>query len=158
MLTDSNWPDSTFDVVTLWSTLEHTNEPRANLREARRITKVGGSVFVQLPNAASYQARVFRGKWFALDAPRHRYHFRLSVIDRLLCETGFQVYRTNYFSRAHNSHALRQSLKSKLAGDDSSLLDQTIFYLSIPFIKPFDWMISALGQGATLTLAARAVL
>jgi 2-polyprenyl-3-methyl-5-hydroxy-6-metoxy-1,4-benzoquinol methylase len=156
-LTRSAWPDSTFDVVTFWSALEHTNEPSANLRQARRIIKSGGSLIIQLPNAASYQARVFGGEWFALDAPRHRYHFTLSVLNRLLSETGFEVYRVTYFSKAHNAHALRQSLKSKLLSDDSSFISNALFYLSVPFVKPFDGLMSVLGKGATLTVAAHAV-
>jgi 2-polyprenyl-3-methyl-5-hydroxy-6-metoxy-1,4-benzoquinol methylase len=156
-LTQSAWADSTFDVVTFWSALEHTNEPRANLREAKRIIKRGGSLIVQAPNAASYQARFFGADWFALDAPRHRYHFTLSLLDRLLSEIGFEVYRVTYFSKAHNSHALRQSLKSKLLSRESHAFNRTLFYLSIPFIKPCDLLMTALGEGATLTVAARAV-
>jgi len=156
-LDQAKWPDSTFDVVTLWSALEHTNQPRANLREARRITKLGGSVIVQLPNAASYQARVFGGNWFALDVPRHRYHFTLPLLTRLLSETGFEVYKVTFRSKAHNSHAMRQSLKTKLIGDDRRLLGQVLFGFLIPFIKPFDWMMTMLSEGATLTVAARAV-
>ncbi len=156
-LTASSWEDSRFDAVTFWSALEHTNEPRMNLREARRIMKTGGTLIVQLPNAASYQARVFAGDWFALDAPRHRYHFTLPVLERLLSETGFEVYRTTYFSKAHNSHALRQSLKAKLVTNNSSAFNHVLFYLSVPFVKPFDGAMSAFGKGATLTLAARAV-
>ncbi|HLF83048.1 MAG TPA: class I SAM-dependent methyltransferase [Blastocatellia bacterium] len=156
-LTQSTWADSTFDVVTFWSALEHTNEPRANLREAKRIIKPGGSLIVQAPNAASYQARFFGGDWFALDAPRHRYHFTLSLLERLLSEIGFEIYRVTYFSKAHNSHALRQSLKAKLLTSDSSPISHALFYVSLPFVKPFDSVMSALGKGATLTVAARAV-
>jgi 2-polyprenyl-3-methyl-5-hydroxy-6-metoxy-1,4-benzoquinol methylase len=152
----SAWENESFDVVTLWAALEHTNEPHKNLREARRIIKTGGSLIVQLPNAASYQARMFGGEWFALDAPRHRYHFTLPALDRLLSETGFQIYQTSYFSKAHNSHALKQSLKSKLVRRDSNALNRALFYLSIPLIKPFDLAMTAMGQGATLTVAARA--
>lgn len=156
-LTRSTWPDASFDVVSFWSALEHTNEPRANLREARRISKPGGTLIVQLPNAASYQARFFGGDWFSLDAPRHRYHFTLSTLDRLLSETGFQIYEKSFFSKAHNSHALRQSLKTKLVNRESNFLKRALFYLSVPLIKPFDWAMTAMGDGATLTVAARAV-
>lgn len=156
-LIGSMWADSNFDVVTFWSALEHTNEPRSNLTEARRIIKRDGFLIVQLPNAASYQAQVFRGDWFALDAPRHRYHFTRLTLDRLLKETGFETYRVTFFSKSHNSHALRQSLKSKLAGPGSGAVDRALFYLSIPLMRPFDELMSALGKGATLTVAARAV-
>lgn len=156
-LAGSQWPDSKFDVVSFWSALEHTNEPRAGLIEARRILKTGATVIIQLPNAASYQARLFRGDWFALDAPRHRYHFGLEVLGRLLSETGFEIYRVTYLSKTHNAHALRQSLKSRLAGRSSNAFERALFYLSIPFISPCDLLMSAMGKGATLTLAARAV-
>ena len=156
-LTRSTWAASSFDVVTFWSALEHTNEPRAHLREARRIIKSGGSLIVQLPNVASYQARFFGGDWFHLDAPRHRYHFTLNTLDRLLSESGFQIYEKSYFSMAHNSHALRQSLKTTLVSRDSSVLNRALFLLSIPLIKPFDWAMTAKGDGATLTVGARAV-
>lgn len=156
-LTRSTWPDASFDVVSFWSALEHTNEPRANLREARRIIKPGGTLIVQLPNAASYQARFFGGDWFAIDAPRHRYHFTLSTLDRLLSETGFQIYEKSFFSKAHNSHALRQSLKTKLVNRESNFLKRALFYLSAGLIKPFDWAMTAMDEGATLTVAARAV-
>src|SRR5438105_6856496 len=76
--------DEYFDVVSFWSALEHTNEPRDHLSEARRILKRGGSLIVQVPNAASYQARWFGGDWFALDVPRHRYHFTTKTLTRLL--------------------------------------------------------------------------
>lgn len=156
-ITQSPWADSTFDVVTFWSALEHTNEPRANLKAAKRLVKAGGSLIVQLPNIASYQARFFRGEWFSLDAPRHRYHFTLPLLDRLLREVGFEIYRVTCFSKAHNSHSLRQSLKLKLLINSSNRLSHVLFYSSIPFIKPFDCLLSALGKGATLTVAARSV-
>jgi len=74
----------------------------------------------------------------------------------LLPETGFEVYRSTLFSRSHNAHALRQSLKAKLQVN-SSALGLPLFLLSTPFIKPFDWLMTALGHGATLTVAAHSV-
>jgi 2-polyprenyl-3-methyl-5-hydroxy-6-metoxy-1,4-benzoquinol methylase len=155
-LTESGFADSNFEVITLWSALEHANEPRAYLTEAKRLIKPDGTLVIQLPNAASYQARFFRGDWFALDAPRHRYHFNFGLLQKLLSEIGFEIYRATYFSKAHNSHALRQSLKKRLLRGDSPMRS-ALFLMSIPFIKPFDAVMSALGKGATLTVAARSV-
>ncbi|HWO00174.1 MAG TPA: class I SAM-dependent methyltransferase [Blastocatellia bacterium] len=156
-LIEKGFDDSYFDVVTFWSALEHTNEPRANLIEARRILKPGRTLIVQVPNVASYQSRWFEGDWFALDAPRHRYHFSARTLDRLLAETGFETYRRTFSSKAHNSHSLRQSLKTRMRGEGSSRLSRAFFYLAIPVIKPFDLAMTALDEGATLTVAARAV-
>ena len=156
-LTESSWADSRFDLITFWSALEHTNEPRTYLQKARSLLKEGGTLVVQLPNAASYQARRFEGDWLALDAPRHRYHFTFPVLERLLSETGFEVYRTTYFSKAHNSHALRHSLKAKLGIKNASALRYARFYLSLALANPIDTAMSWFGRGATLTMAAKAV-
>jgi len=149
-------PDSYFDVVTLWSALEHMNQPRSNLQEARRIIKPGGTLIVQVPNAVSYQAKLFKRNWFALDVPRHRYHFSPEKLAQILKEAGFEPYHRTTFSRAHNAHALRQSLKLSL-GAVSSWPGYIAFCLAIPLIRPTDWLMTLIGGGATLTVAARAV-
>jgi len=41
----------TFDLVTLWNVLDFLREPLAALREARRVLRPGGSLFVRTPNA-----------------------------------------------------------------------------------------------------------
>lgn len=156
-LLDARFGGSFFDAATFWSALEHTNQPRADLVEARRVLRPGGALIVQVPNAGSYQARWFGGRWFALDAPRHRYHFTRDRLETLLTETGFSIFRVTLFSKAHNAHALRQSLKSRLRFETGSTGGRALFYLAIPFIKPFDLTMTALGYGATLTIAARAI-
>ncbi len=154
-LIESACADETFDVVTFWSSLEHMNDPRANLLEARRVIKTAGTLIVQVPNIASYQARWFGSDWFALDAPRHRYHFSRGTLIRLLDEAGFEAYRVSFFSKNHNSHALRQSLKTRM-GVNKSTGKRILFTLSTPFIKPFDFLATLFAEGATLTVAARA--
>jgi 2-polyprenyl-3-methyl-5-hydroxy-6-metoxy-1,4-benzoquinol methylase len=154
-LLEANFDKAAFDVVSFWSALEHTNEPRMNLLEARRILKQGGTIIIQVPNAASYQAKFFKGDWFSLDAPRHRFHFNLRNLRQILEATGFAIYHHTFQSKVHNSHALRQSLKARLW--HRSPPGRAAFLLSIPLLKPFDYLLSASGKGATMTVAARAV-
>ena len=153
-LLEARFDPASFDVVTLWSSLEHMRDPKANLLEARRILKPSGLLIVQVPNANSYQARWFQGRWFALDVPRHRYHFDLHSLTRLLEATGFLINRKTFFSAAHNAHALRQSLKGTLR--EGSNLKFGLFYLAVPFLKPFDRLMTLISEGATMTVAARA--
>lgn len=156
-LIESACEDDYFDVVTFWSSLERTNEPRNNLVEARRILKRGGSLIAQVLNAASYQARWFDGNWPALDAPRQRYHFTPLTLTRLLGETGFQVTRISFRSKSDDADKLRQGLKAKLQAPPAGALGRAAFLASLPFIKPVDLLMSAMRLGATLTVAARAV-
>lgn len=154
-LLEAKFDTAAFDVVTFWSALEHTNEPRKNLLEARRILRSGGTVVIQVPNAASYQARMFKGDWFSLDAPRHRFHFNLQNLKQLLEGTGFAIYHSTFQSKVHNNHALRQSLKARLW--HSSMARRAAFLLAIPLLKPFDYLMSGSDKGATMTVAARAI-
>jgi SAM-dependent methyltransferase len=65
----------TFDVITLWHVLEHVPRPVELLAELKGLLRAGGVLVVSVPNLASWQARVFRGRWFHLDPPRHLLHF-----------------------------------------------------------------------------------
>jgi SAM-dependent methyltransferase len=153
-LVDAPFEKASFDVITFWSSLEHTNDPSTNLVVARRLLRDEGALIVQVPNAQSYQAGLFKSDWFALDVPRHRYHFNRSNLGLLLERTGFTADRVTLFSKTHNSHSLRQSLKARLMRS-TGRLGRLVFLLSIPVLRPADWMMSALGSGATITLAAR---
>jgi SAM-dependent methyltransferase len=155
-LTGAQFADASFDVVAFWSSLEHTTDPRAQLMSARRIVKPRGTVIVQVPNAGSYQARVFKSDWYALDAPRHRYHFTRGTLDRLIRECGFEPYRMTQFSRAHNAHALKHSLKRRIWTGRPTIY-RGLFYLTAWMIRPIDLLLTAVDEGATLTVAARAM-
>jgi hypothetical protein len=72
-----------------------------------------------------------------------------------LGDAGFNIYQTTFFSRAHNAHSFRQSLKATLRAGESRT-GYGLFCLAIPFIKPIDFVLTLLGNGATLTVAARA--
>ncbi|HLG14587.1 MAG TPA: class I SAM-dependent methyltransferase [Blastocatellia bacterium] len=156
-LAQARLDDETFDVITYWSSLEHTNDPRANLLEARRVVRTGGTIIVQVPNVASYQARLFGPDWFALDVPRHRYHFTKRTLDLLMAECGFRPDRVTFYSKNHNAHSLKHSFKTWLFKGGRSALGVGSYYAAAWLAKPVDLVMSALDEGATLTVAARAV-
>ncbi len=145
-LVGSGFDNENFDVITFWSALEHMNHPSSALAEVHRILRSSGTLILQVPNGGSYQASWFKGNWFALDAPRHRYHFSKPVLERFLNDNGFAIERITFVSREHNAHALRQSLKSTLS--------RVPYLLIRPLTTPVDRLLSTLGRGATITLAA----
>ena len=55
------FPPDSFDVVRLWSVLEHVREPLAVMREAVRALRPGGWAVVQVPNAQGAAAPVCGG-------------------------------------------------------------------------------------------------
>jgi ubiquinone/menaquinone biosynthesis C-methylase UbiE len=84
-------PDQEFDCVTLWHVLEHFYEPFEYFREIKRLLKPGGSVYVALPNSASFDALHYGKEWAAYDVPRHLWHFNPSTFSLFSEKTGFRI-------------------------------------------------------------------
>jgi 2-polyprenyl-3-methyl-5-hydroxy-6-metoxy-1,4-benzoquinol methylase len=80
-----------FDVVTMWQSIEHVHEPLDILREAFKLLTPGGKLIVACPNAASWPARAFGPDWFGLDVPRHLTHFTPETLTTMLTAAGFRV-------------------------------------------------------------------
>ena len=92
-LLEAGLPPDCFDAVTFWWSLEHMAEPLAALREAFRVLRPGGKVIVGVPNAASFEARLFGPHWFHLNTPVHLSHFTAASLTVALRRAGFTVER-----------------------------------------------------------------
>ena len=80
-----------FDVVTMWQSLEHVHRPLAVLREAYQLLVPGGRLIVATPNIESLPFYWFGSSWFGLDLPRHLTHFTPKSLREMLETTGFRV-------------------------------------------------------------------
>jgi len=87
-------PEESFNIVTLWHVLEHIPSPLNDLQHIYRILRPGGLLLIALPNIASFDAKVYRACWVAIDAPRHLWHFAKSQITKLTKKAGFELKRT----------------------------------------------------------------
>jgi SAM-dependent methyltransferase len=83
-------PES-FDLVTMWHSLEHVHEPRRTLGEARKLLRPGGRLVVAVPNTDGWPARWFGADWYGLDVPRHLTHFGPATLRRMLEVCDFRV-------------------------------------------------------------------
>jgi 2-polyprenyl-3-methyl-5-hydroxy-6-metoxy-1,4-benzoquinol methylase len=90
-LEDAQFPDKSFDVVTLWHVIEHSDAPLQLLQESRRILKKDGLLMIALPNFDSLEARIFGKYWLHLDVPRHLFHFSVMSIQQLIKQAGFHI-------------------------------------------------------------------
>ncbi|HMN95827.1 MAG TPA: methyltransferase domain-containing protein [Phycisphaerales bacterium] len=81
--------EAPFDAITMWAVLEHVHDPRALVRDAVRLLRPGGRLFVLVPNFRSIPAR-----WLLHDdVPRHLLMFTPQTLRRLLVESGLEVRR-----------------------------------------------------------------
>ena len=81
-------PES-FDLITMWHSLEHVHDPMPVLREARDLLAPGGRVVLAVPNIDSLPFRWFGRHWFGLDLPRHLTHFTPTSLQQMLQRCGF---------------------------------------------------------------------
>jgi SAM-dependent methyltransferase len=89
-LLEANLPAAFFDVITLFSTVEHLAEPVAVLQECRRLLRDGGILVIKTPNFSSLNRRLLRGGWSGYKLPEHRFFFTPSGIRRLFGRVGLE--------------------------------------------------------------------
>jgi 2-polyprenyl-3-methyl-5-hydroxy-6-metoxy-1,4-benzoquinol methylase len=82
---------ASFDVITMWHSLQHVHAPLEVLREAHRLLVPGGKLLVAVPNIDSYAFRCFGHVWHGLNLPRHLTHFAPWTLYLILHRAGFRV-------------------------------------------------------------------
>ena len=105
-----------FDVVTLWDTLEHVNFPAETLQAAYHVIKPGGHLFLDTPSrdAFSYRASewsyrfshgskpILLNRLYSPKPYRHKQIFTQSQLVALLEKSGFSVVGRSAFHRSRN--------------------------------------------------------
>ena len=100
--------------ITMFHVLEHLYDPPSYLDAAHRLLAPDGRLIVQVPNAACWQFLLLGERWNGIDVPRHLINFRLSDLETLLDNCGFEVLRHKHFSLRDNPAGLASSLAPNL--------------------------------------------
>jgi 2-polyprenyl-3-methyl-5-hydroxy-6-metoxy-1,4-benzoquinol methylase len=101
---------ASFDIVTMWHSLEHTPQPVEVLAAIRSVLKPGGLLFVSVPNIDSLQARTGGNYWTYLDVPHHLCHFSPRGLESLLRKCGFELRHSFRFSAEYDLFGWYQTL------------------------------------------------
>lgn len=88
---DAPYPPESFDVVTCFHVFEHLYHPREVLAKVANWLKPGGIFYAMMPNIHSVGSRVFGSYWYALELPRHLYHFSPAALKRVAESVGLEV-------------------------------------------------------------------
>lgn len=105
-----------FEVVTMWHSLEHVTDPVAVLKFARDLLVDGGRLIVAVPCWTSANFERYLGDWFALDMPKHLFHFTPESLRKAIEKAGFEV---NSVERLNHTEWLRRSAKNRLSKNKS---------------------------------------
>jgi 2-polyprenyl-3-methyl-5-hydroxy-6-metoxy-1,4-benzoquinol methylase len=80
-----------FDVITAFHVLEHAYSPREMLYRVSRWLKPGGIYYMMVPNIDSGGFKTFGSYWFALELPRHLFHFCPESLTRMADSVGLEM-------------------------------------------------------------------
>ena len=169
-LEDVEFPDQSFDLVTLFHVMEHVPNPRRVLTEVARLLKPNGVAVLQVPNIESWQFKTFGAKWYGLDIPRHVIDYSKNSILKLLRDSGFSPSRIRHFNFRDNAPALVSSMfpsldpvsrgvryrKRDIHESAPAAWLRHLTYLSLVICAhPIALLESAFGRGATIMIEAR---
>lgn len=81
---------ATFDVITMWDSIEHMEDPLQGLKDAGRFMKTGGLLVINTPDIGSIWARLSGQNWWFL-LSHHLYYFTPKTMTAMLNKAGFDV-------------------------------------------------------------------
>jgi len=91
-LEENKFPSQCFDAVLASHVIEHLNDPKGFVREAGRILKAKGRLYITTPNITGLQGRLFGSRWRSAIFD-HLYLFSARTLRMLLEKEGFTVER-----------------------------------------------------------------
>ncbi len=109
-----DYEPNTFDAITLFHVFEHLDKPKETLDIITSILKPEGFLVMSFPNIDSWQSRLFKGKWFHMDAPRHLFFFTPKDFIDLMNEFGYDVIQEKHFNLEYNPYGTQQSILNAL--------------------------------------------
>jgi len=87
---DAPYSEGQFDVITCFHVFEHLYQPKEVLACVSRWLKPGGIFYTMMPNIDSAGARIFGSYWYALELPRHLFHFSPASLRKLAASAGLE--------------------------------------------------------------------
>lgn len=158
-------PAAPYDLSVGWMVVEHLHDPVKALRNLAKWTRDRGWLAISLPNAASKESSLFGDSWFALELPRHLYHFTPATVTLVLQKAGWEVRRIYQQRNVDNiiascGYLLENVSKSETFCNLSRQLvnfptNVPLHFLTYPVLFPIACVLAMLGQTGRMTVLAQ---
>ena len=83
--------NETFDVICMWDTIEHLNEPDKYIKKANNLLNRGGILALSTPDIGSIVAKFRKENWRMIHPPTHLHYFSSKTMCRLLENNNFKI-------------------------------------------------------------------
>lgn len=101
-------PPKVYDLMMFWHSLEHADQPLADLMECKKRLSTNGKIIIAVPNGNSFDSYA-KENWFGYDWPFHRIHFTPKSIKVLLDKAGLKLKSIDYFNPEYTLSSLSQT-------------------------------------------------
>lgn len=148
-LEECPFPDAYFDVITLWHVLEHVLNPNQVLREINKILKGNGILIIEVPSIKNPVFELTKENYFALDTPRHLYHYTPKTLELMLNKNDFVILNRS-FPLMGSPFSLFRSCSNLL--EHKYRISQTWLSLLMPLLSPILVVLVVLFRLASLVI------
>lgn len=100
--------DNFFGLVMMNHLIEHLQNPKDSLLEAKRVLKKGGILVITTPNFSSLNSRIFGKNWFPLETPRHLFLFDTYTIKKMI--ESIEGLKISRIKHDYSAYCLAKSL------------------------------------------------
>lgn len=97
-------PDSKFDLIILWTVIEHLRDPWSQLARLRKLLCPGGWLLMSTMDIRCLRARIEGARWENYENPTHLYYFDRTSLARVIQEAGFEEFSEWRLKIAHPHH------------------------------------------------------
>jgi 2-polyprenyl-3-methyl-5-hydroxy-6-metoxy-1,4-benzoquinol methylase len=129
-----------FDIITLWDTIEHLPDLTSSFDEINKLLKPQGILVVGTPDIGSFWARFFGPRWHSFVPPEHILFFNQKNIQTFLTAQGLNTLKTatihKTFTLPYIFNMAYRWLKIKLLSSISHLLTKSKFVSHLKFKIP----------------------
>lgn len=98
-----------YDLIMFWHSLEHAEAPLEVLNSVKNNLAAAGKILIAVPNAASFEAKIFKENWFHYTYPLHRIHFTPGAAKVMLQRAGFCPASIDFWNPEYTISGLAQS-------------------------------------------------
>lgn len=141
--------DGSFDLITLNHVLEHLPDPLGLLKKLldSNLSK-DGLIYVEVPRADSWQAKIAGNKWMHWDIPKHLTHWTEDGLEKGLNRIGYKKVGRRSFSIHLGVLGMLQALMSQLGFKGNLILNlkrkkSPALLITIALILPLAFLLEA---------------
>jgi SAM-dependent methyltransferase len=101
---ESSNPNPNFDLIILWTVIEHLRNPWAELARLRNLIRPGGWLLLSTMDIRCLRARLETKKWENYENPTHLYYFDRQSLSRAIRAAGFSEFSEWKLRLRHAHH------------------------------------------------------